>query len=48
MLHLVYMLHEIIINLHELPNMHVTILMYMHVSCHMHEFQTFFMHVYIM
>ena len=36
--------HEIIIDLHELTNMHVLMLKYMNVSCSMHGFGTLFMH----
>ena len=34
-----------IIDLHALHDMHVMMLMYMHVSCNMHGFRTFSMHV---
>ena len=39
--HVTIMYHVIIIDLHALHNMHVVMLMYMNVSCNMHEFQTF-------
>ena len=42
--HVTCMSHEIIMDLHELSNMHVATLMYMHVSCNMHGIGTFFMH----
>ena len=39
------MFHAVIIDLHVLHGMHVIMLMYMHVSCNMHEFLTFSIHV---
>ena len=42
-LHVTFMFHAIIIDLHVLHSMHVIMLMYMHVSCNMHEFRTFSM-----
>ena len=44
-LHVTFMYHAIIIDLHALHNMHVVMLMYMNVSCNMHGFGTFSMHV---
>ena len=43
--HVTFMFHAIIIDLHALHNMHVVMLMYIHVSCIVHEFRTFSMHV---
>ena len=40
-LHVTFMYHAIIIDLHALHNMHVVMLMYMNVSCNMHGFGTF-------
>lgn len=45
MLPVTCMLHKIIINLHDLPNMHVVMLMYVHVSWNIHGFGTLFKHV---
>ena len=45
LVHVTCMLHENFMDLHALLNIHVAILMYMHVSCNMHGFRTFFMHV---
>ena len=39
--HVTFMFHATIIDLHAVHNMHVIMLMYMHVSCNMHEFRTF-------
>ena len=44
-LHVTFMYHAIIIDLHALHNMHVVMLMYMNVSCNMHGFRTLSMHV---
>ena len=43
--HVACIFHAIIIDLHALHDMHVMMLMYMHVSCNMHGFRTFSMHV---
>ena len=43
--HVACMFHAIIIDLHALHDMHVMVLMYMHVSCNMHGFGMFSMHI---
>ena len=43
--HVICTFHEISVDLHDQHNMHVTMLMYMHVSFNMHGFGMLSMHV---